>query len=485
MNKITVIGLGAGDLEQLSLGIYRKVKAADFIVARTDQHPAVVELKEEGMEITSFDALYEQNDAFESVYEAIVSELVELAQIRPVTYVVPGHPLVAEWTVQLLIEQQRTGVIELEIVGGNSFLDPIFAALRIDPIDGFQLVDGTDLKRDDVNMTQHVLIGQVYDSFVASEVKLTLMEKYAFDQPVTIVTAAGSTMEKLLTVPLFELDRMMEIDNLTTIYVPPVVDRESRLKEWSTFREIIAALRAPDGCPWDREQTHESLKRYLLEEAHEVLEAIEQANDEALVDELGDILLQVFLHAQIGEDDGYFAIEDILQAVGSKMIRRHPHVFGNESVSNTEEVIQNWQTIKKSEKPQQESVLDGQQRLSSSLLTSYNYQKEAAKAGFAWETVDGALEKFNEEWQEFNAEIANGTKESRMDEFGDVLFTLVNIARYFDISPEEAMIHANQKFKRRFSFVEESVKAGRGNFLDYTFDERETFWRQAKGREKQ
>ena len=164
----------------------------------------------------------------------------------------------------------------MKLQGATAFLDPIFAALRIDPIEGFQLLDGTDMKRDDVMMTQHVLIGQVYDAFIASEVKLSLMEKYAYDHPVTIVTAAGSSLEKLRTVPLFELDRETEIDNLTTVYVPPVVEREGRLKEWSTFREIIAALRAPDGCPWDREQTHESLKRYLIEEAHELLEAIDQ-----------------------------------------------------------------------------------------------------------------------------------------------------------------------------------------------------------------
>ena len=312
MNTITIIGLGAGDLDQLSLGTYRKLKEAEFVVARTDQHPAIVELRAEGMTIESFDEVYIENDAFEQVYEEITEKLLSLAKEKAVTYVVPGHPLVAERTVQLLIEKERAGLVRLEIAGGNSFLDPIFAALRIDPIEGFQLLDGTDMKRDDVMMTQHVLIGQVYDAFIASEVKLSLMEKYAYDHPVTIVTAAGSSLEKLRTVPLFELDRETEIDNLTTVYVPPVSEREGRLKEWSTFREIIAALRAPDGCPWDREQTHESLKRYLIEEAHELLEAIDQEDDEGIIEELGDVLLQVFLHAQIGEDDGYFAMEDVL-----------------------------------------------------------------------------------------------------------------------------------------------------------------------------
>jgi len=328
MHQLTIIGLGAGDLDQLVLGTYRKLKEATCIVARTDQHPAVAELRAEGIVLTSFDEIYETHDSFEHVYDEIVERLLIMCEEQAVTYVVPGHPLVAERTIQLLVEKEREGLIQMEIAGGNSFLDPIFAALRIDPIEGFQLLDGTDMKRDDVQMKQHILIGQVYDAFVASEVKLSLMEKYAYDHPVTVVTAAGSTGEQLMTVPLFELDRVTEINNLTTVYVPPVVEREARLKDWSTFREIIAALRAPDGCPWDREQTHASLKRYLIEEAHELLEAIDSEDDDAVIEELGDVLLQVFLHAQIGEDDGYFAMEDVLQSVGSKMIRRHPHVFG-------------------------------------------------------------------------------------------------------------------------------------------------------------
>ena len=404
---------------------------------------------------------------------------------RPVTYVVPGHPLVAERTVQLLAGKEREGLIKLNIAGGNSFLDPIFAALRIDPIEGFQLLDGTDLKRDDARMTQHILIAQVYDAFVASEVKLSLMEKYAYDHPVTVVTAAGSTEEELITVPLYELDRVTEIDNLTTVYVPPVHAQEDRLKDWSTFRAIIAALRAPDGCPWDREQTHESLKRHLIEEAHELIEAINLKDDEGVIEELGDVLLQVFLHAQIGEDDGYFAMEDVLQAIGSKMIRRHPHVFGDKNVQNTDEVLQNWQEIKKTEKPQVESLLEGQDRHASSLLTAFNYQKEAAKVGFDWPTIAGAIEKFEEEWQEFLKEMEQGTRESQTDELGDVLFTIVNLSRFLKLSPEEAMIHANQKFKSRFTFVETSVKEGHGHFDDYSLDELESFWKQAKGREKQ
>lgn len=480
MHPITIVGLGSGELEQLSVGVYRKLKAAQNLIVRTEQHPAIDELKAEGVSMLSFDGVYESHDAFEEVYDEIVKRLLEMAEEAPVTYAVPGHPLVAERTVQLLIERERVNEAELEIAGGNSFLDPIFAALRIDPIEGFQLLDGTEFNQDDVQMQQHVLLGQVYDSFVASDVKLTLLEKYDVNHPVTIVTAAGTSAEKLRTVPLVDLDRETSIDNLTTIYIPPVIEQTERLKEWQTFRAIIAKLRSPEGCPWDREQTHVSLKRYLIEEAHEVLDAIDREDDDNLVEELGDVLLQVFLHAQIGEDEGYFTMEDVLQKVGDKMIRRHPHVFGELEVADSDEVLKNWQDIKSEEKPKKSSLLDGQALTSSSLLTSFNYQKAAARVGFDWPDVAGAFDKFEEEWQEFKDEVENGTQDSRTDELGDVFFTLVNIARFLKLSPEEAMQHANQKFNNRFSYIEKSVAEGRGDFEAYTIDELEEFWQQAK-----
>lgn len=480
MYPITIIGLGASDIDQLSVGIYRKMKEASYIIARTKEHPVVAQLKEEQIDMDSFDAIYEQHDAFDAVYETIVERLIALSEERHVTYAVPGHPLVAERTVQLLIEKEREGLIQLNIIGGNSFLDPIFAALKIDPIDGFQLLDGTDLSKDDVNMTQHILIGQVYDAFIASEVKLALMEKYAYDHPVTIVTAAGSSAEQLTVVPLYELDRETEVNNLTTVYVPPVKAREERLKDWTTFREIIETLRSPEGCPWDREQTHNSLKKYIVEEAHELIEAIDEEDDEGMIEELGDVLLQVFLHAQIGEDDGYFALEDVLQSIGEKMIRRHPHVFNNTTVENAEEVAQNWEAIKEAEADREVSLLAGEERVHSSLLTSFNFQKKAATVGFDWPHVEGAFEKFHEEWTEFQEAIQSEEEAAIIDEFGDVLFTLVNIARLLKVSPEEAMIHANQKFKKRFNYIEQRVQEDRKSFDAYTLDELEKFWQEAK-----
>lgn len=480
MNTIHIIGLGAGDLDQLPLGVYKKLKNAERLYVRTADHPVLAELANEGRTYESFDGIYEKHDDFAPVYKEIADTLLKLSADGPVVYAVPGHPLVAEQTVQHLIKAEGAGSCRLLIEGGSSFLDSVFGALRIDPIDGFQLVDGTTMESDRLNMTQHILIAQIYDTFSASEAKLTLMEKYPDDYPVTIVTAAGSAQEKLRTVPLHELDRAAEIDNLTTVYVPPSTDTQERLKEWQTFRSVIATLRSPEGCPWDREQTHESLMPYLLEEAHELLQAIDEQDDDAIAEELGDVLLQVFLHAQIGQDDGYFQLEDVLESISAKMIRRHPHVFGDTEVEGSDEVVSNWQEIKEQEKSATDSLLDGQERFSSSLTTSSNYQKRAAKAGFTWPDAEGAWDKFEEELQEFRNELANGSKAEQLDELGDLLFTLVNIARFHDLSPEQAMVEANRKFRSRFSFVEQKVNEGTGSFNDYTLEQLDNFWNEAK-----
>lgn len=485
MHQLTVIGLGAGDFEQLQMGVYKQLKGANKLFVRTLDHPVLKELAEEGVQFESFDHVYEKHDSFAPVYEEIAAILLKAVETEPVMYAVPGHPLVAEQTVQHLIDAERVGEVNLKIEGGQSFLDPIFGALKIDPIEGFQLIDGTNFTLHDINMRQHILIAQVYDAFSASEVKLTLMEKYADEYLVTIVTAAGSSEEVLRTVPLYELDHVAELNNLTTVYVPPVKGQEEALRDWTTFRQIIATLRGPNGCPWDQKQTHESLKKYLLEEAHEFLAAVDAEDDFAMIDELGDVLLQVFLHAQIGEDNGYFTLEDVLSSISEKMIRRHPHVFGDVTVEDADDVVANWEKIKAKEKGSNDkALLKDEYRATSSLQTSYNYQKKAAGVGFDWPTTEGIWAKFEEEWQEFRDEVTNGTNESRLDEFGDVLFTLINIARAYKIAPEEAMLHANEKFARRFGYVEKQVKLGRRDFSAYSFEELDRFWNDAKQIEK-
>ncbi len=482
MKSITVVGLGAGEIEQMSVGVYRRLLKADNVWVRTKDHPLFDELEE--VTFTSFDEVYEESELFEETYETIAHRLEKEAEKGPVLYAVPGHPLVAEQTVQLLIEKEREGTIDLVIIGGESFLDAVFTALRIDPVEGFQLVDAFTMTKESLQVTQHVLITQVFDEMSASEAKLTLMERYDAEHPVTILFGAGTKEEQLVQCPLYELDRKMTFSNLATIYVPPIEHFEQRLGDWETLAYIVRRLRAKDGCPWDQKQTHLSLRPYLIEEAHEAVQAITEEDDAAIVDELGDVLLQVFLHGQIGEESGYFDLREIVAAVSSKMIRRHPHVFGDVEGLTEEELSEQWQQIKELERgEQQASMLDEQYIATSSLLTAYNYQKEAAKVGFDWPTIRGAFQKFEEEWREFQYEVVHGTKERQLDELGDVFFTLVNIARYLKISPEQALVHANEKFYRRFHGIEKKVLQEKRQMTDYTLEELDQFWQQVKEEE--
>ncbi|WRP06696.1 nucleoside triphosphate pyrophosphohydrolase [Rossellomorea aquimaris] len=481
MHTITIVGLGAGDIEQLPLGVYRLLKNSSHLYLRTKEHPVVKDLVAEGVEFQSFDAVYEKHDQFDHVYEEIVFELVRESEKHSIVYAVPGHPLVAEKAVQMLLDLQEEGKIQVSIGGGQSFIDALFASVGADPIDGFQLLDGTNLKLQDIHMNQQLIIGQVYDAFIASEVKITLMELYPYDYEVLLVTAAGSKEEKVDKIPLVELDRVAHLSNLTSLYVPAVKEMASTYKQFATLREIISTLRGPNGCPWDKEQTHHSLKKYLLEETYELLEAIEEDDIDHMIEELGDVLLQVMLHAQIGEDEGMFTMEEVIESLASKMVRRHPHVFGSVQVENTEQVKANWDEIKKQEKPDEhEPMLKNVAKGMPALMKAYEYQKKAAKVGFDWPDPLGAWGKVWEELKEFENEVENNNEKDIKKEFGDILFALINVARFYKIFPEEALSMTNAKFYRRFSYVEEQVLKTGKSFEDFTLEELDQFWNEAK-----
>ena len=482
---ITVLGLGAGELDQLTMGVYRKIKEATHMYVRTKEHPVIEELEKEGIKYTAFDDVYEAHDTFEIVYETIANTLLEKAQDADIIYAVPGHPLVAERTVQLLLQKGKDAQVEVRIEGGQSFLDPMFASLKIDPIEGFQLIDATSFERGQLELRQHLIFCQVYDAFVASDVKLTLMEMLPDEYEVYIVTAAGTSFEQVKKVPLYMLDHETELNNLTSVYVPPVVERASLYQQFDVLREIIAELRGPNGCPWDKKQTHQSLKKYLIEEAYEVLEAIDEEDDDHLIEELGDVLLQVMLHAQIGEDEGWFSIDDIIRTLSEKMVRRHPHVFGDIDVDNAEEVISNWEEIKKQKKGNaRESVLAGIPKSLPQLMRAYEIQKKAGKVGFDWVDVQPMMDKALEEWKEFQQEVAKMDKEKMLGEFGDLLFAFVNIARHYKLDPEEALHMTNEKFMDRFLYMEAKVAEMNKEMQELTLEQMDVLWEEAKRTEK-
>lgn len=476
--RIEVVGLGAGDIEQLSLGVYRKLTNNNRkMYARTLDHPVITELMASGVEFVGFDALYEASEQFASVYENITTTLLEAAKEESIVYAVPGHPMLAEKTVQLLLEQKD---ITVDIIGGQSYLDDLFTSLQIDPIDGFQFVDGTAFQREELNYRNQLIFCQVYDAFIASEVKLTLLEDLPADYEVTIVEAAGSNVEKIIHLPLEDLDRTLTLSNLTSVYVPPVPEN-LLTHEFTTLRGVIRTLRGEDGCAWDKVQTHESLREYAIEEVYELIAAINEEDDEAIIEELGDVLLQVLLHSQIGEDQGYFTIDDVIQQIHDKMIHRHPHVFGESDVTKT------WDELKQEEKPLSKDalLLDDIVSIGPSLQVAYKLQKKVAKVGFDWEDIASIWEKFAEEKAEFQEALAKNAATEMEDEFGDMLFVLANIAKHYKINPEVALSKANDKFISRFNEVERQALAQGSELAACTFAELDAFWDIAKKKERE
>ena len=249
------------------------------------------------------------------------------------------------------------------------------------------------------------------------------------------------------------------------------------LSHFDTLVDIIARLRSPEGCPWDREQTHSSLREYLLEECYEALSALDEGDSGSLCGELGDLLLQLVLHAQIATEDGEFSIGDVITGLNNKLIHRHPHIFGSEKVSDAAEVAHNWETLKQEERETGTSILAGVPRQMPALGYSQAVQRRVAQVGFDWEDVDGVIEKLAEEIGEFKSAASREEKEQ---EFGDLLFTLVNIARRLGIDPESALREANRKFYQRFTFMEDICLKRGLNFADLSFDQQNELWEEAK-----
>jgi tetrapyrrole methylase family protein/MazG family protein len=475
--KITIIGLGPGGAGMLTVEAREALSAAPEVWVRTMRHPAVGELPDIAWQ--PMDSFYEKADGFSDVYKAIAAEVLRLGE-RPegVCYAVPGSPRVGESTVPLILDGARQRGWAVRIVEGLSFIEPILGALGVDALDGLYVSDAAELAarhHPPFPPSAHALVAQLYSRTIATEAKLTLMNQYPEEHPVRLVHAAGTAAQSVEDLPLHEIDRSERIAHLTTLYVPPLV---GALEE---FQETIAHLRAPEGCPWDREQTHLTLRGNLMEEAYEVLEALDRENPEELAEELGDLLLQILLHAQIATEAGDFRMKDVIAGIDEKIHRRHPHVFGDAKVDGVGQVLTNWEQIKAGERNGKENgkkgLLDGVPLAMPALEQAASLQKRAARVGFDWPTIEGVKAKVIEELAELEA--ANDETE-REHELGDVFFAIVNLARWLKIDPESALRESNARFRKRFGHVEASAaQAGRA-LKDMTLEELDALWEEAK-----
>lgn len=473
--KLTIVGLGPGHEDDITRRAWRILHEAKHLYLRTARHPAVAAIQRD---YESFDGLYETANNFESLYETIAGHVLQMVQEHEeVAYAVPGHPLVGEQTVTLLL--QKAGEIPVEIVDGMSFIEPSLKLLSIDAMAGLQIHDAAEIAQmhhPPLNPDQPALIGQVYSKAVASDVKLTLMNQYPDEHPVVLLHRAGLPDGIRESLALYEIDRSPHIAHLTTLYLPPL----HRASSFEYFQDIIAHLRAPDGCPWDKEQTHLSLRPYLMEETYEVLDALDKEDMTALCEELGDLLLQVVLHSQVAIEEGHFTMADILAGISDKIVRRHPHVWGDVEVKTVSDLNRVWETQKQAEKTnngdQPKSLLEGLPAALPALIQAYKYQKKAAKVGFDWGDIAPVYEKVLEEIEEIRHA---DNPDERTNEIGDLLFAVVNLARWLEVEPEIALRAANQRFRRRFEYIEQH--AGR-NLKDMTLAEMDLLWNEAKSK---
>jgi tetrapyrrole methylase family protein/MazG family protein len=478
---VEVVGLGPGDARHTTSATLEVISRHRHRFLRTAVHPSS-HLVEGAL---TFDHLYEESDSFEEVYLRIVEHLVAQAHEHgEILYAVPGSPLVLEETVSAL---RRRDDLDVRVHPSTGFLDLVWGALAIDPVEaGVTLIDGHRFASAAAGLSGPLLVAHTHAPWVLSDIKLSIdndadSDSAIGDPPVTLLMSLGTDAERLVETTWSQMDQVEGVDHLTSLWVPrlgvPVAAGYQR------FHELARTLR--EQCPWDIEQTHRSLVPYLIEEAYEVVDAIEgldpddPTTDNELIGELGDLLYQIEFHATIAEQEGRFTIADVTSAVHDKLVRRHPHVFGDTDVTDADSVTANWERLKRAERAPDASVFDGVPGSLPALSLADTVQRKAAKVGFDWPEVDGALAKVGEEAAEVVA--ARDDAEAVREEMGDLLFAVVNVARHLGVDPESALRAAVAKFRRRFDLVDTLARQRGIDLATSDLEVLDALWDEVKG----
>ncbi|HSQ36507.1 MAG TPA: nucleoside triphosphate pyrophosphohydrolase [Acidimicrobiia bacterium] len=472
---ILIAGLGPAGLDRVEEGTRRRLlDPALAVVVRTLQHPAAAELA--GLRpVEPCDDLYESAADFDEVYGAIARRVLERAAGGPVAYAVPGSPLVGERSVALIREAAAAAGVPVEVAAGESFLSLVLERAGADPLErGLQVLDGHRLP-DPLLLHLPTVIAQLDTPAALYEVRDALLRLLPPETPVTRLTDLGGPQELVEALTLRDL-RAEHAGLRVSFFLDPVPPG------WPGLVQTNARLRRE--CPWDRRQTHHSLARHLIEEAYETVAALEALPPEAPAgepdypgyveaeEELGDLLLQVVFHATLAAEAGVFGVEEVAEGIRRKLVRRHPHVFGEAEAETAEAVLANWEQIKQEEKGR-DSLLDGVPESLPALSRAHALQARAATVGFDWADVAGVVAKVREELEEV---LAPGARSA--DELGDLLFSVVNLARHLRVDPEQALRRGASRFERRFRAMERE-----GTLAGLTLEEMDRRWEAAKAAE--
>ena len=480
---IILLGLGPGELDLLTRQAWRVLESSAEIYLRTRQHPAVAGFPP-GLQVHSFDDLFEHEEQLPTTVSQIVERVLAMGR-RPqgVVYAMPGHPLLSDAAGPEIARRAREEGLPVQVVPGISILEPALAALGVGASPQISLVDALGIAGAHVPPFppgSPALIFHIQSSAIAAWVKDALLALYPKEHSVTLVRASGSPQEQVERLPLEAIDRSASFGPLTALYVPPL----DRASSFEAFLEVIAHLRAPEGCPWDREQTHQSLRSSLLEETYEALAALDAGDVAGMQEEFGDLLLIILMQAQIASEAGEFNMAGVLRGIHNKIVRRHPHVFGDAEVKNAEVVLQNWERLKAVERAEKKDgngeepgLLESVSPALPALAQAELIQKRAARVGFDWSDVQGVLDKMAEEIEEVRTAPDS---EARAAEVGDLLFAVANLARWYKVDPESALREANLRFRQRFSHIEASARRQGRPLTDLSLDEMEALWQEAK-----
>ncbi|GMQ85404.1 MAG: nucleoside triphosphate pyrophosphohydrolase [Acidimicrobiia bacterium] len=478
---ITVVGLGPAGLDRLrpaDLAVLEDERAE--IIVRTAEHPAASELAARRA-ITACDDLYRQGREFDDVYDAIATRVLDAAHSGPVVFAVPGSPLVGERTVLLIVARAAAAQIRCEVRPGESFIDLACAAVGIDPIsDGLQVLDARSLP-DPLPLHLPTLIAQIDTQLVAGDVALSLGRTLPDDYQITIIDRIGDTDGSIRVLPLSALAKA-SVGPRTSLFVPAAAVGILGLVATNRILRLE--------CPWDAEQTHHTLVSHLIEETYETVDAIAKLPAAApggetdfgayaeLEEELGDLLIQVVFHSTMAQEAGAFDLDEVAEGIRRKIVSRHPHVFGDVVVADAGEVVGNWEEIKSVEK-RRDSLMDDIPSVLPGTARADKIQSRVAAVGFDWPEAAPVFAKVEEELAELR-EVA-GDRDAATGELGDLLFSVVNLARHLDVDPDIALARANDKFTDRFRVVEQLAK-DRGLILrELSLDELDGLWEEAKG----